>query len=203
MQPASADGKTEPWSAERLQLYEARTLRLCVYLWVFVCPVWSQLTLHCRNVWMDISKRPNTVRPSSDRQSRPDWRRPETEQQFSSTPSGNMTSSRSSRKTEKTSLYVFSSCRLFSEGGDFSPEEVAMFLKSLRKETKQIFVTQMSIYSELETFECQNLQQVCHLCHCPYKSHQHLTVERKESRSVSVVFSVNLWTMLSAEAISG
>uniref|UniRef100_A0A8C9Z926 DUF4455 domain-containing protein n=1 Tax=Sander lucioperca TaxID=283035 RepID=A0A8C9Z926_SANLU len=52
------------------------------------------------------------------------------------------------------------SFRLFSEGGDFSPQEVKLFQRRLKEETKQISVTEESIYSELEAFESKSLQQV-------------------------------------------
>lgn len=55
---------------------------------------------------------------------------------------------------------VFSSCRLFSEGGDFAPQEVKMFQQRLKKESKHISVTEESIYSELEVFESSSLQEV-------------------------------------------
>lgn len=54
----------------------------------------------------------------------------------------------------------FSSCRMFSEGGDFTPHEVKMFQKRLKEETKQVRGTVQSIYAELELFESRSLQQV-------------------------------------------
>ncbi|XP_054466409.1 coiled-coil domain-containing protein 180 [Anoplopoma fimbria] len=50
--------------------------------------------------------------------------------------------------------------RLFSEGGDFSPQEVRLFQRRLKEETKQITVTEESIYSELEGFESKSLKQL-------------------------------------------
>ncbi|XP_039979107.1 coiled-coil domain-containing protein 180 [Xiphias gladius] len=55
---------------------------------------------------------------------------------------------------------LLSSFRLFSEGGDFALQEVKMFQRRLKEETKQISVTEESIYSELEAFESKSLQQV-------------------------------------------
>jgi len=50
--------------------------------------------------------------------------------------------------------------RLFSEGGDFAPQEVKVFQRRLKEETKQINATEESISSELEAFESHSLQQV-------------------------------------------
>ncbi|TMS01612.1 Coiled-coil domain-containing protein 180, partial [Larimichthys crocea] len=50
--------------------------------------------------------------------------------------------------------------RLFSEGGDFAPREVKVFQRRLKEETKEIGVTEESIFSELEAFESKSLQQV-------------------------------------------
>ncbi|XP_034555407.1 coiled-coil domain-containing protein 180 isoform X2 [Notolabrus celidotus] len=52
------------------------------------------------------------------------------------------------------------SFRLFSEGGDFSPQEVKMFQRKVKEKTKQIRVAEKSIYSELEGFESKSLLQV-------------------------------------------
>ncbi|KAK5933197.1 hypothetical protein CgunFtcFv8_004843 [Champsocephalus gunnari] len=50
--------------------------------------------------------------------------------------------------------------RLFSEGGDFAPQEVKVFQRRLKEETKQINATEESISSELEAFESHSLQQL-------------------------------------------
>ncbi|XP_071328457.1 coiled-coil domain-containing protein 180 isoform X2 [Trachinotus anak] len=55
---------------------------------------------------------------------------------------------------------LLNSFRLFSEGGDFAPQEVKVFKRRLMEETKQISVTEESISSDLEAFESQSLQQV-------------------------------------------
>ncbi|XP_051250618.1 coiled-coil domain-containing protein 180 isoform X2 [Dicentrarchus labrax] len=55
---------------------------------------------------------------------------------------------------------LLNSFRLFSEGGDFAPQEVKLFQRRLKEETKQISVTEESIYTELEAFESKSLQQV-------------------------------------------
>lgn len=57
-------------------------------------------------------------------------------------------------------MSVFSSCRLFSEGGDFAPQELKMFQRRVREETKRISTTEESIYSALEAFESRSLQKV-------------------------------------------
>ncbi|XP_068166935.1 coiled-coil domain-containing protein 180 [Antennarius striatus] len=55
---------------------------------------------------------------------------------------------------------LLSSFRLFSEGGDFSAQEVKMFQKTLKEETKQVGVTEQSIYADLEELESRSLQEV-------------------------------------------
>ncbi|CAI5651312.1 unnamed protein product [Oreochromis niloticus] len=55
---------------------------------------------------------------------------------------------------------LLSSFRLFSEGGDFAPQELKMFQRRMREETKRISTTEESIYSALEAFESTSLQQV-------------------------------------------
>lgn len=55
---------------------------------------------------------------------------------------------------------LLDSFRLFSEGGDFAPQEVRLFQRRLKEETKQLNVTEESIYSQLETFQSRSLQQV-------------------------------------------
>ncbi|XP_035766518.1 coiled-coil domain-containing protein 180 [Neolamprologus brichardi] len=55
---------------------------------------------------------------------------------------------------------LLSSFRLFSEGGDFAPQELKMFQRRVREETKRINTTKESIYSALEAFESRSLQQV-------------------------------------------
>lgn len=64
------------------------------------------------------------------------------------------------KQSEQHQTSVFSSCRLFSEGGDFAPQELRMFQRRMREETKRIVVAEESIYSGLEAFESKSLQQV-------------------------------------------
>lgn len=54
----------------------------------------------------------------------------------------------------------YSSCRLFSEGGDFAPQELKTFQRRLKEQSKQINTTEQAIRSELEVFESKSLQQV-------------------------------------------
>ncbi|XP_068559608.1 coiled-coil domain-containing protein 180 [Cebidichthys violaceus] len=55
---------------------------------------------------------------------------------------------------------LLNSFRLFSEGGDVAPQELRLFQKRLKEATRQISVTEESIYSELEGSESQSLQQL-------------------------------------------
>ncbi|XP_068457838.1 coiled-coil domain-containing protein 180 isoform X2 [Clinocottus analis] len=55
---------------------------------------------------------------------------------------------------------LLTSFRLFSEGGDFAPQELKVFQKRLKEETKQIGLTEDSIYAELELFESKSLKQL-------------------------------------------
>ncbi|RVE68722.1 hypothetical protein OJAV_G00094210 [Oryzias javanicus] len=52
------------------------------------------------------------------------------------------------------------SMRMFSEGGDFAPEELRTIQMRIEKETKRISLTEKSILTELESFESKNFQQV-------------------------------------------
>uniref|UniRef100_UPI0037E93FDA coiled-coil domain-containing protein 180 n=1 Tax=Semicossyphus pulcher TaxID=241346 RepID=UPI0037E93FDA len=61
---------------------------------------------------------------------------------------------------------LLNSFRLFSEGGNFAPQEVKLFQRRLKEETKQISVAEASIYSELETFESKSLKQVKEVSGC-------------------------------------
>lgn len=91
------------------------------------------------------------------------------ERHSSSAPSGNSWNTwRSRLNTLKNNRKdtLFSSGRLFSEGGDFAPQEVKLFQRRLKEESKQISVTEESIYSELEAFESSSLQQAQLLTPC-------------------------------------
>ncbi|XP_026199109.1 coiled-coil domain-containing protein 180 isoform X1 [Anabas testudineus] len=63
-------------------------------------------------------------------------------------------------EVRNTTTQLLNSFRLFSEGGDFAPQEVKMFQRRLKDKTKEIGVTEESICSELEVFESKSLQQV-------------------------------------------
>nr|XP_043900149.1 coiled-coil domain-containing protein 180-like [Solea senegalensis] len=55
---------------------------------------------------------------------------------------------------------LLSSFGLFNEGGEFAPQELKVCQRRLKEDTKRIKVTEQSIFSELEAFECKSLQQV-------------------------------------------
>ncbi|KAM9360653.1 coiled-coil domain-containing protein 180 [Symphorus nematophorus] len=55
---------------------------------------------------------------------------------------------------------LLNSFRPFSEGGDFAPAEMRLFQSRLKTETKQMSVTEKSIYSELEVFQSKSLKQL-------------------------------------------
>lgn len=55
---------------------------------------------------------------------------------------------------------LFSSGRLFSEGGDFAPQELKLLQRRLTEEAKQIVVKEEAFYSDMEEFESSSLQQV-------------------------------------------
>ncbi|XP_013885994.1 coiled-coil domain-containing protein 180 [Austrofundulus limnaeus] len=63
-------------------------------------------------------------------------------------------------ETKRRTAELQSSFRTFKEGGDFSPRELKMFQRRLKKETKRTSETEESLYSELEDFESMTLQQV-------------------------------------------
>ncbi|XP_030011329.1 LOW QUALITY PROTEIN: coiled-coil domain-containing protein 180 [Sphaeramia orbicularis] len=63
-------------------------------------------------------------------------------------------------EVKHTTTQLLSSFRLFSEGGDFAPQELKMFQRRLKQETHQLSLTEESIYTQLETFESKSLQQV-------------------------------------------
>lgn len=50
--------------------------------------------------------------------------------------------------------------RLFSEGGDFAPQELRLVQRRLTEEAKQLAVKEEAFYSEMEEFESSSLQQV-------------------------------------------
>ncbi|KAM9700206.1 uncharacterized protein ccdc180 [Menidia menidia] len=50
--------------------------------------------------------------------------------------------------------------RMFSEGGDFAPQEVKLFQRRLRDTARRISLGKDSIHSELEAFEAWSIQQV-------------------------------------------
>ncbi|XP_047448689.1 coiled-coil domain-containing protein 180 [Mugil cephalus] len=62
--------------------------------------------------------------------------------------------------TRTRTTQLLDSFRLFSEGGDFCPQEVRTFQRTLKDKTKQISGTEESVLSEMDTFESRSLQQV-------------------------------------------
>ncbi|XP_075881587.1 coiled-coil domain-containing protein 180 [Nelusetta ayraudi] len=56
------------------------------------------------------------------------------------------------------------SFRLFSEGGDFAPQELRLVQRRLTEEAKQLAVKEEAFYSEMEEFESSSLQQVREVC---------------------------------------
>ncbi|KAK2838233.1 hypothetical protein Q5P01_015445 [Channa striata] len=59
-----------------------------------------------------------------------------------------------------TTTQLLNSFRLFSEGGDFAPQEVKVFQRILKEKIREIGQTEESICSELEAFESRSLKQV-------------------------------------------
>lgn len=53
--------------------------------------------------------------------------------------------------------------RLFSEGGDFSCEEIKFFNQCLQKESKQIDSFESSIKTDMEKIKSSCLEQVCRI----------------------------------------
>ncbi|XP_069581651.1 coiled-coil domain-containing protein 180-like, partial [Brachyistius frenatus] len=60
------------------------------------------------------------------------------------------------RRTEQ----LLTSARLFSEGGDFSPQEVMAVQRRLKEDIKRISAAEESICSELQALQSRSLQQV-------------------------------------------
>ncbi|XP_077416883.1 glutamate receptor ionotropic, NMDA 1b isoform X4 [Vanacampus margaritifer] len=52
------------------------------------------------------------------------------------------------------------SFRLFSEGGDYTRQEVKLFQRRLKEESKRISVTEESVYADLHNLQTKTLQQV-------------------------------------------
>lgn len=51
-------------------------------------------------------------------------------------------------------------CRIFSEGGNFAPQEVKVFQRRLAEEIKMLRVSEENIYREQEEFQLTSFQQV-------------------------------------------
>ncbi|XP_073322889.1 coiled-coil domain-containing protein 180 [Pagrus major] len=79
---------------------------------------------------------------------------------------------------------LLNSFRLFSEGGDFAPQELKLFSRRLKEETKQISVTEESIYTELELFESKSLHQVKEASSCLEETISFLNSEVKFTEKI-------------------
>lgn len=55
---------------------------------------------------------------------------------------------------------LLGSIRLFSEGGDFAPQEMKMFQRKLRDESKRICAAEQSLCAEMECIEGSSLEEV-------------------------------------------
>uniref|UniRef100_A0A8C3RHH9 Coiled-coil domain containing 180 n=1 Tax=Cyanoderma ruficeps TaxID=181631 RepID=A0A8C3RHH9_9PASS len=66
-------------------------------------------------------------------------------------------------KLRDSNVAFLKSCRLFSEGGDFSSEEVKFFNKCLHKESKQIDSFESSIKTDVEEIKLSCLEQTTEL----------------------------------------
>ncbi|XP_041854208.1 coiled-coil domain-containing protein 180 isoform X3 [Melanotaenia boesemani] len=56
--------------------------------------------------------------------------------------------------------HFLTSFRMFSEGGDFAPQEMKMFQRRMRTETRTINETEEYIWAQLEAFESRSFQKV-------------------------------------------
>ncbi|XP_026177567.1 coiled-coil domain-containing protein 180 isoform X2 [Mastacembelus armatus] len=63
-------------------------------------------------------------------------------------------------EARNTTRRLLSSFRLFSEGGNFAPQEMKVLQGRLKEIIREITVTEESICSELEAFESKSLEQV-------------------------------------------
>ncbi|XP_078141532.1 coiled-coil domain-containing protein 180 [Centroberyx gerrardi] len=101
----------------------------------------------------------------------------------------------------QSTAVLLRSFRLFSEGGDFSPQEVDVFQKCLQEESRQIDVTEESIQSELEVSECSSLQQVKEVSGRFEEKFSFLKIELKFLEKIQKVLS-NTQVQIKAEAAS-
>ncbi|XP_051492744.1 globoside alpha-1,3-N-acetylgalactosaminyltransferase 1 isoform X3 [Apus apus] len=69
-------------------------------------------------------------------------------------------------------------CRLFSEGGNFSPEEVKLFSKRLQEESKSIGAFERSVKTDMEKMESRCLEQATELINQAETKFHHLFMNR-------------------------
>ncbi|KAF7643324.1 hypothetical protein LDENG_00241450, partial [Lucifuga dentata] len=81
------------------------------------------------------------------------------------------------------------SFKLFSEGGDFAPEEVQLFQRRLKEETRRISVMEESVHADLEAFESKSLQQVKEVSGRLEEKLSCLMVELKFMEKIQKIFS--------------
>ncbi|KAF3695241.1 Coiled-coil domain-containing protein 180 [Channa argus] len=102
---------------------------------------------------------------------------------------GNQDFSISLSKMEEDVLTARSSQRLFSEGGDFAPQEVKVFQRILREKIREIGGTEESICSELEAFESRCLRKVKEASQRLEEKLSSLTSEVKFTEKVQKIIS--------------
>ncbi|XP_075324935.1 coiled-coil domain-containing protein 180 [Odontesthes bonariensis] len=88
---------------------------------------------------------------------------------------------------------LLNSFRMFSEGGDFAPQEVKMFQRQLREKTRRISLTEESIYAELEALESKSFQQV--------KGASARLQEKLSSLKSELMFSEKIQRMMSSTQV--
>uniref|UniRef100_A0A3B3H3J9 DUF4455 domain-containing protein n=1 Tax=Oryzias latipes TaxID=8090 RepID=A0A3B3H3J9_ORYLA len=92
-------------------------------------------------------------------------------------------------KSRSKASKLLNSMRVFSEGGDFAPEELKTIQMRMKKETKMIRLTEKSILTELESFESRNFQQIKELSTPLQEKLSSLTSEVKFAERVRKILS--------------
>ncbi|XP_067377136.1 coiled-coil domain-containing protein 180 isoform X1 [Channa argus] len=98
-----------------------------------------------------------------------------------------------------TTTQLLNTFRLFSEGGDFAPQEVKVFQRILREKIREIGGTEESICSELEAFESRCLRKVKEASQRLEEKLSSLTSEVKFTEKVQKIIS-NTQVTIRAEA---
>ncbi|XP_071390835.1 coiled-coil domain-containing protein 180 [Centroberyx affinis] len=101
----------------------------------------------------------------------------------------------------QSTAVLLRSFRLFSEGGDFSPQEVEVYQKCLEEEVRQIDVTEESVQTELEASESSSFQQVKEVSSRFEEKFSILKIELKFQEKIQKVLS-NTQVQIKAEAAS-